>query len=503
VATIKDSLPARIRAHGLQRGDDLAQIQGDEQQSWAEFSTATNRIANKLRQLGCAPGTRIALIGANTLNYTQALAGILTAGASAVPLPTMVTAETLTAMLTDALPRVIFVDDAYRDLLTNALSALDHAPDVVLLDTLDGWLGDVDDSYPNVEIDETDTFVVIYSSGTTGTPKGIVLSHGTRAHQTRTMAQLAFDESCTNIIATPLYSLGALSTWMPTVYGGGANVLMAKFDARSYLELAQRHRVTHTILVPIQYQRILDVPDFDTFDLTSLRFKFGGSAPSSVALKRTIAAKLPGEMFEFYSLTEGGVTTALMVNHFPDKLASVGVASNGCVIKIIDDDGHELPTGETGEIVGRSTLRMDGYLNKPTATDALKWLDEDGNEFIRSGDTGYLDAEGYLYLLDRKKDMIISGGMNVYAADIEAVLIEHPAVTEATVIGVPSERWGESPYGVVVLDSAESGAGLDVLSWANARLAASQRLADVEVRSSLPRNHLGKVLKQQLRDQLH
>jgi long-chain acyl-CoA synthetase len=206
-------------------------------------------------------------------------------------------------------------------------------------------------------------------------------------------------------------------------------------------------------------------------------------------------------MLEFYSLTEGGVTTALLVNHFPHKLASVGHATNGCVLKIIDDTGRELPAGESGEVVGRSPLRMEGYVNNAIPDEALYWIDPEGNRFLRSGDLGYLDEDGYLYLRDRKKDMIISGGMNVYASDIEALLIQHAAVQEVAVLGMASQRWGESPVAVVALSDPAIDT-TELLAWANGSLSKNQRLAGIELVTELPKNHLGKILKREIKQQL-
>jgi long-chain acyl-CoA synthetase len=290
-----------------------------------------------------------------------------------------------------------------------------------------------------------------------------------------------------------------LSTWMPTVYGGGCNVIMAKFDVLKFLQWVDDLSVTHTILVPEQYRRLLQHEKYDEFDLSSLKFKFGGSAPSSVKLKQAIASRMPGEMLEFFSLTEGGVTTALFVNHAPEKLASVGQAVNGCVLKIIDDQGIEVTQGAVGEIVGRSDLQLDGYLNNAAANESLYWQDEDANTYIRSGDLGYLDEDGFLYLKDRKKDMIISGGMNIYATDLEDIIATHPAVHEVAVLGAPSEQWGESPMAVVVVHEDSSETADDLLVWTNHQLNKHQRLINIELTNELPRNHLGKILKNQLR----
>jgi acyl-CoA synthetase (AMP-forming)/AMP-acid ligase II len=208
---------------------------------------------------------------------------------------------------------------------------------------------------------------------------------------------------------------------------------------------------------------------------------------------------MSGALVEIYGLTEGGVTTILFASAYPEKLESVGQPAPGCEIKIIDDAGNELSPGETGEVVGRSSFMMRGYENRKDATNAMLWRDHTGALFYRSGDVGRLDADGFLYLLDRKKDMIISGGQNVYAVDIENVLSVHPDVAEVAVIGVPSERWGETPLALVVLEPGASIEAAALVDWANQRLGKHERISTLEIRKELPKSPLGKLLKRELR----
>jgi acyl-CoA synthetase (AMP-forming)/AMP-acid ligase II len=277
-------------------------------------------------------------------------------------------------------------------------------------------------------------------------------------------------------------------------------ILMAKFDAAGYLALAQRHRVTHTMLVPVQYQRIMVAPQFDAFDLSSFRVKFCTSAPFSAALKADVLARWPGGLVEFYGMTEGGGTCILEAHQYPDKLHTVGRPAEGHDIRLIDDAGREVAPGEAGEVVGHSPGMMTGYHGQPDKTREAEWFAPDGKRFIRTGDIGRFDADGFLTLFDRKKDMIISGGFNIYPSDLEAELRKHPAVAEAAVVGVPSQQWGETPVAFVVRRAGETTPAATLREWLNTRVGRTQRLADLVCVDELPRSAIGKVLKRELRD---
>jgi len=304
------------------------------------------------------------------------------------------------------------------------------------------------------------------------------------------------------MVATPLYSNTTLVSLLPTLAFGGTAVLMGKFDAARFLEVAQRERATHAMLVPVQYQRIMAMPEFDSFDLSSFAFKTCTSAPFSAELKADVVRRWPGVMLDIYGMTEGGGTCLLYAESHPDKLHTVGRPAPGNDVRLIDEDGNEVPPGEIGEVVGRSGIMMAGYHNRQDATEAATWVSPEGDRFIRHGDLGRFDEDGFLTLLGRSKDMIISGGFNIYPQDLESVLLQHPGVADAAVIGIPSEAWGETPYAFYV-PSSECVEASELVTWSNARLGKTQRLSGAEPIEELPRSAIGKVLKRELRDRMH
>jgi acyl-CoA synthetase (AMP-forming)/AMP-acid ligase II len=352
-----------------------------------------------------------------------------------------------------------------------------------------------------VQIEPIWPFNIIYSSGTTGVPKGIVQSHGMRWQHVRRANLFNYGPDAIAIISTPLYSNTTLVSFFPTLALGGTAVLMKKFDASKFLDLAEKHRATHAMLVPVQYSRIMALADFDQHDLSSFRMKFSTSAPFNAALKADILKRWPGGLVEYYGMTEGGGTCILAAHEFPDKLHTVGRPSEGHDIRLIDENGREVGPGEVGEVVGHSPAMMNGYHNQPDKTAEAEWRDPSGKRFIRTGDVGRFDADGFLQLMDRRKDMIISGGFNIYPSDLEAVIAGHPDVQEASVIGVPSEAWGETPVAFVVLRAGSSASADALREWANSRLGKTQRLNGVEIVDALPRSAIGKVLKRELRDE--
>ena len=491
------TLPDLIRAHAAERGDKPALASDEGTMTFAALDTMMDRVAAALQRDGVGQGLAVAICALASIDYAVVFLGALRAGCAATPLAPSATGEAIAAMIADCGAAVAFVDDATAQSLTV------HSLDARLIrfgDAFADWLAPDESKPVPVTIAPEDPFNIIYSSGTTGTPKGIVQSHAMRWAHINRNSGAGFGDAVT-MVATPLYSNTTLVTFLPTLGWGGTAVLMKKFDARHFLELATTHRATHAMLVPVQYSRIMAVPDFERYDLSAFRLKTCTSAPFSAALKADVVARWPGLLVEYYGMTEGGGTSMLVANAHPTKLHSVGVPVDGHDIRLIDDAGNEVAPGESGEVVGRSPAMMTGYHGRSEATRDAEWFDAEGRRYIRHGDIGRFDADGFLILMDRKKDLIISGGFNVYPSDLEAVLAQHPDVADCAVIGMPSEAWGETPVGFYVPRTPDAD-GAAILAWANARLGKTQRLSALHAAAELPRSAIGKVLKRTLRDQL-
>ena len=479
-----------------------ALVDANSMLDYAGLDALMDRVAASLQRDGIRPGQSIAICGVNSVRCAAVFLGALRAGVVVAPLAASVTPASFRAMLGDAEARLAFVDAG----ASPVLRADPGLPPLVALDggsrgqAFESWLAPAGSVPRPVDIEPAMPFNIIYSSGTTGEPKGIVQPHGMRWTHVMRGARFGYSAETVSLLSTPLYSNTTLVVFFPTLAFGGTVVLMAKFDVERYLALAERHRVTHTMLVPVQYARLMASPRFDGHDLSSFHMKFCTSAPFAAALKADVVARWPGGLVEFYGMTEGGGTCILSAHEHPAKLHTVGQPAEGHDIRVIDEAGAELPRGAVGEVVGHSAGMMTGYHGQPAKTAEAEWFDATGKRFIRTGDVGRFDDEGFLTLLDRRKDMVISGGFNLYPSDLEAVLRQHPAVADAAVAGVPSERWGETPAAWVVLREGDAVDAQALRAWANERLGKTQRIAWLGFVDELPRSAIGKILKRELRD---
>lgn len=486
-----------LRARANELGGQTAISDDAQSLSWREMDERIDRIAAKLQAEGVGRGDVVAIAGYNCVAYALILLAVSRAGAASALLTVSATGEALASMVADSGAGHLFFD-------APAAEKLPVVPDDVkrvAFEALDDWMAASGSVPAPVAVEPDDPFFIIYSSGTTGTPKGIVQSHAMRINYMRRAPFAGYDSSAICLISTPLYSNTTLVGFLPALGGGASVILMPRFDARRFCEIAEARKVTHATLVPVQYQRIMALPDFDSFDLSSFRYKSSTSAPFQAELMADVVRRWPGRLVEFYGMTEGGMSCILEAEDFPDKLHTVGRPSEGHEIRFIDEDGEEVPPGEVGEIVGRSPTMMNGYHGLPELSRNAEWYDREGRRFIRHGDLGRLDEDGFVILMGRRKDLILSGGFNIYPDDLEAELLRHPAVDDASVIGAPSDQWGETPVGFVVLRDDRADLA-EILADANSRLGKTQRISALHRLDRLPRSAIGKVLKRELRELL-
>ena len=495
-----------LSENALRRPQQTALRCDERRKSWQDLVRDVEYAASALRQQGVGSGERVAILAETSLSWVEIFLGCLRIGACAVPLSSWDEAGALGRKLRDARPRLLAASAAQRSLLRQAQQLGARLPErrLALDFQAPGWASYPQDAdlpplaatttAPEADVD------IIYSSGTTGEPKGIRHCLRMRAFQAQRMGRLGLGPDARCLLSTPLCSNTTLTALLPTLVLGGCALLMPRFDVRGFLERCARWRATHAMLVPVQLQRLLALPDLG--DLSSLQTCFCTSAPLSLPLKRQILARWPGRLVEIYGQTEGGCTTLLDLSAYPDKLHTVGRPAAGVQVRILDPQGRPQPPRRAGEVAGRAPSMMSGYHDRPDLTERISWRDPQGRVFYRTGDLGRLDEDGFLELTGRTSEVIISGGFNVHAGDLERTLAEHPAVAQVAVVGVPSPRWGESPVAVVVLRDPHASDEDTLRTWANARLGKTQRLAAVVLRPELPRNAIGKADKRRLAAEL-
>ena len=497
--------------HSQARPKKTAFTFNDRKVAWAEFDARSSKVHDSLLRAGMKKGDKVGLLALNSVETLEIMYGVIRAGGVLVPLSALQTPNLIASLLHDAGAKFFFVV-APLDALTAPLSGLmENIPVENRIGAgfqANGWqdyesfIADGADDLIPAEVNDDDDCVIIYSSGTTGVPKGIV-----HTHQARTLfgavgaIEFRVTDASTMLIATPLFTNATWVMLLGAVWAGAEVAMMTMFSPEGFLATVEKYQITHTFLVPTMYNAVLQSPDFGQHDISSLKVMVSMGSALPMPWKKAILEKMGPGLFELYGLTEG-IGTTLKPEQIMEKTGSVGRAITGSDLKIVDDQGQELPWGETGEIVGFSGALMKHYHNRPEATEEIIWQDKVGRTYIRTGDIGRFDQDGFLYIMDRKKDMIVTGGINVFASDIEEVAISHPEVAEVAVIAVPHEKWVETPMALVVPRPGATVSEEEIKTWINERVSAKhQKVSAVEFRDqALPRNALGKLLKKVLRE---
>lgn len=493
------SFPDVLASHGLHRPLAPALISETGAWTWAELNQRIRSTAALLKETRVQRGDRVALLATNRPEAYVAAFAALRAGAVIAPISPLLTSAQLNVVLDDARPAVIFVDPLLRALFAAAQAESTRDTVALSLDDLPAD-GAPEHNFQGMSIAPHDLATLIYSSGTTGAPKGILHDHQARLmHAAGLAAEFSINDRAVTLLATPLHTNGTWMMVLPTMAMGGCCMLMSRFSAADTIGRLAETGVTHMFAVPTMLGAMHQELHASSRAFPDLVMCVSAGSALAPALKREMHRMLGGRLGELYGLTEG-VATILKPDEMLEHLESVGRPGGGVELVILDEEGRRLPAGEIGEITGRSSGLLRGYFQRPEATEQLLWRDERRRAFIRTGDMGRFDEDGYLHIVDRKKDMIVSGGLNVFSADLEAAVRAHPSVIDVAVIGFAHPKWGEASAAVVRVNKLVRPE--EIIEFANARLAKHQRIARVVLREQdFPRNLLGKVLKRELREE--
>jgi acyl-CoA synthetase (AMP-forming)/AMP-acid ligase II len=501
------------RYHAAERPDATAMIFGEWRTSYRDWNAGTSRVANGLIAQGVKPQGRVAWLDKNSDFYFEVLFGAAKANAVTVPVNWRLAAPEVAFIINDAKAEVLFVGPAFYALAKSIAPELKTVRKIVAMEKghetwewYEDWRARHGDTDPMLPSAGQDVVIQLYTSGTTGNPKGAMLTNANfldgRAQQSASPETdfIRVEAGEHSLVAMPVGHIGGTGWGFSGLYNGATNVILAEFTPRGVLEAIRDYKIARAFIVPAAMKFVIEDPLAASTDFSPLKYILYGASPIPLDLLRRAMDVFQCGFVQVYGMTEttGSVTYLPPEDHDPNgnaRMRSAGKAFPGVEIRIAGADGHELPRGEVGEIWIRTIQNMAGYWNLPEAS--AKTMGPDG--WLRSGDAGYMDADGYVFVHDRVKDMIVSGAENVYPAEVESAIFGHPAVADVAVIGVPDDKWGEAVKAIVVLKPGMSAAPEEIIGFARARIAGFKCPKTVDFIDALPRNASGKILKKDLR----
>ena len=507
-------LPDLVTRQVAIRPDKTAFIFEGDSMTYKELDEGSNKVSNGLISWGVKPGQRVGYLGKNSHHYYELLMGTAKSGGVLCPINWRLAVTEIEYILNDYTPTILFVGIEFLDIARELEKSIDSIRYVVPMEEAAEfdthyvkWRENFAPSPCGVVLQVEDDALQIYTSGTTGHPKGARLSNRSlltayerfRHHPVPNWNIWSDDD--VSLIPMPCFHIGGTAWGLTTLAHGATGVIMRNFVPTDVLGYIDKYKISKLFLVPAAIQIIVNQPEVHDIDFTQLKFIFYGASPMPLPLLETAIDIFGCGFAQFYGMTEtSGTISALPPEDHDvngnDRMRSVGKALRGVEIIILDEAGQILKADEIGEITTRSTMNMNGYLNLPEATKETLT----GSGWLRTGDIGYLDKDGYLFLKDRKKDMIISGGENIYPAEVENALIDHPSIAEVSVIGVPDKKWGEAVKACIVVKNGKTLTEAEAIAWSREKIAKFKCPKSVDFMDVLPRNPSGKVLRRILRE---
>jgi len=503
-----------VREHARAQGQVIAFTYAGEDISFAEIDEGADRVANGLLALGVMPGDRVAFLGKNHPLYFEAFLGANRIGAVMTPVNWRLAAPEVAYVLDNSQARVVFVGEGFAEVLSAIRPDCPHVEQVIGIDAPDYpgtdyriWRDGFSATPPAHQVKAEDDALQLYTSGTTGKPKGAVITHGSilsnRDASASGEAMRSWQEPIpgdVTLLAMPCFHISGTGTGIGTLVAGTNAIVLPEYDPTKALDLIANFNISKIFLVPAALQILLNHPRVGETDFSRLKYVTYGASPIPLELMREAMRVMGCGFVQMYGMTETSGTIVALdpEDHVPEgsvRMRSVGKPLAGVEIKVIDEAGNPVPAGAVGEIATRSSKNMRGYWNNPDATAST--VDAEG--WLRTGDAGYLDEDGYLYIHDRVKDMIISGGENVYPAEVENALYSHPKVADVAVIGVPDPKWGEAVKACVVVKAGETLSEAEIIAHARTLIAGYKCPKSIDFIPALPRNPSGKILRRELR----